>query len=84
MRTHDKTVNDLEKSKLLEEPDRSPKRSFFTPWLKSNLGFFRVYITVIGPVSKKPEDYSPLSYRKAKRILKAITNIIVLLTKKAR
>ena len=66
------------KTHILEKPDSTPERSFSTPWLLCNSGFFRVYLTIVGPQSKQPKYYLPLTPGETKGVLKAITNEVKL------
>jgi len=84
MGTEDKTIYPGKKPHILEELDSTPERSFFTPWLFGNKGFFRVHLTIVGPQSEQPQNYFSLSRSKRERSLEAIADQVILLKKELR
>jgi len=84
MRTYEEAVDYRKKPKRLEKPNRSPVRDFTTPWLRGNSGFFYVHLSIVGPITKQPEGYLPLSQCQTHEVLKAVTNMVELLEKELR
>ncbi len=84
MRTNNIPIDNTDQAELPKKPDSTPVRSFATPWLRSDLGFFYVDVAIVGPVSKEPQGCFPLSRSEADGILQAVTDIIELLEEKLR
>lgn len=82
MRTNNITIYDVDEPEFLEEPDGAPKRRLTTPWILSNGRFFRVNLTIVGPVPEQPEDHFSLCYGEMERIRKAVSDIVELLEEK--
>ncbi len=76
MRPDNKPVDHFDQAEVLEAPDRPPVSSFATPWIGCDQGFFWVHVSIVGPQSKKPEGYFPLSVSKAEAILQAVPDLI--------
>jgi len=77
MRSDDIPIDDSDEASPLELSYRPPESRFTTPWLRRDLGLFRIDLTIIGPISEEPKGYFPLSRSEAEDILEAISDVIV-------
>lgn len=84
MSTNDIPVNDTNEPSLLQETYCPPERSFTTALLLGDHGFFRVHLTIIGPVPQQPEGYLPLSRGQAEKVLEALMDQVILLKQQLR
>ena len=65
-------------------PDGTPVSRLATAWFRTNLGCFRVNLTIVGPKAGEPKSYLTLSTAEAEHVLKGIADTVILLIKQAR
>jgi len=69
-------MNDLYQSPLLESLENSLSGTSATPWLLTNIGYFRVTLTIVGPIFKIPHHELRLSHREAKHAVEEIADLV--------
>lgn len=84
MGTKNKAIDDTYVATFFEDADGTPKSSFATTWLRTNLGFFRVDLTVVGPKTEEPQSYLALTRSEAQNMLKTISDIVIFLKEQLR
>lgn len=68
---------------VLELAEGTVRSRFATPWFMSKVGYFRVAVTVVGPVFKRPQGEVPFTDRKAEDVLQELTDAVELFKKHA-
>ena len=75
------TVDNGDKTHILEVLYRPPERRFATPRLTTNLGFLRVHLTIIGPESYEPKSNLTLSWAESQRAFQELADQVETLKK---
>ena len=66
---------------VLELAEGTVRSRFATPWFMSKVGYFRVTLTIVGPVFKQPQGEVPFTDRKAEDVRQEITDVVELFKK---
>lgn len=69
-------VHTLYQTHVLEEGDGTPRAGFTTSWFRTNKGYFRINLAIVGPKVKKPKGEFPVYSGKPQNMLKEITDLV--------